>query len=225
MRDSPGQSGRQAPQSRSYYLGSRYKMPRSSSIDFKTFTTGDNISKELLLPTNEYLNSFAPVKRLPKRHVGHGYVLGSSTSFEVCFNSLKILEAITTSDTDHRTLTAAAVLLSVTVWSGILDPYYVVFLTYKIFNWRKLPEIWRFVTPFLLTGPKLALLLDPYFLYTYGSQLETNASRFSQPGDFFIYLVFCAVVILVSEPPRFTLSVFSPPATPIPAYHLLNLPV
>lgn len=94
-------------------------------------------------------------------------------------------------------------LLSVTVWGGFLDPYYVVFILrdvfrWKIFTFRQFPRIWRIFTPFLLTGPKLGLILDPYFLYTYGSALETGAARFSQPGDFFTYLIFVCAVILVS---------------------------
>ena len=72
-----------------------------------------------------------------------------------------------------------------------------VFLPYKIFTIRTVPQIWRLITNFLITGPKFGMILDPYFLYTYASQLETSASRFSQPGDFFVYLVFCATVILV----------------------------
>ena len=79
---------------------------------------------------------------------------------------------------------------------GLIDPYYVVFLRYKVF--AVLPQVWRIVTPFILTGPKLGLLMDPYFLYTYGSQLETGAARFTQPGDFFVYLVFVCTIILVS---------------------------
>lgn len=35
-------------------------------------------------------------------------------------------------------------------------------------------------------------------VYRYGSSLETGSARFSQPGDFFVYLVFVASVILVS---------------------------
>lgn len=81
---------------------------------------------------------------------------------------------------------------------GLIDPYYVVFLGYKVITYKGLPQLWRLVTPFILTGPKLGLLMDPYFLYTYGSQLETEATRFAQPGDFFVYLAFVAVVILVS---------------------------
>jgi len=81
---------------------------------------------------------------------------------------------------------------------GFISPYYVVFLRQRVFTFSTVPEIWRLVTPFLLTGPKLGLILDPYFLYTYGSQLETEAARFTQPGDFFMYIVYVAVIILVS---------------------------
>lgn len=35
-------------------------------------------------------------------------------------------------------------------------------------------------------------------VYTYSSQLEVNSSRFNQPGDFFVYVVFLFAVILVS---------------------------
>ncbi|KAK0939073.1 hypothetical protein LTR29_009309 [Friedmanniomyces endolithicus] len=96
-----------------------------------------------------------------------------------------------------RTITAAAVLLSTPTWMGLINPYYVVFLREKLLTFTSVPQIWRLVTPFILTGPKLGLLLDPYFLYTYGSQLELEASRFTQPGDFFMYLVFVATVILL----------------------------
>ncbi|KAK0940451.1 hypothetical protein LTR29_008039 [Friedmanniomyces endolithicus] len=96
-----------------------------------------------------------------------------------------------------RTITAAAVLLSTPTWMGLINPYYVVFLREKLLTLTSVPQIWRLVTPFILTGPKLGLLLDPYFLYTYGSQLELEASRFTQPGDFFMYLVFVATVILL----------------------------
>lgn len=97
-----------------------------------------------------------------------------------------------------RTITAAAVLLSVPTWMGFIDPYYVVWLTYRVFTLRHIPDLWRLVTPFVLTGPKLGMILDPYFLYTYGSQLELEASRFTQPGDFFVYIVFVAVIILLT---------------------------
>ncbi|KAI7471406.1 hypothetical protein KC357_g6040 [Hortaea werneckii] len=96
-----------------------------------------------------------------------------------------------------RTITAAAVLLSVPTWMGFIDPYYIVFLGYKVFTIREVPQLWRIVTTFVLTGPKFGLIMDPYFLYTYGSQLEMQAARFTGPGDFFVYLIFVAFVILI----------------------------
>jgi Derlin-2/3 len=80
---------------------------------------------------------------------------------------------------------------------GFVSPYFVVFLKEKVFTITSIPQVWRLITPFLLTGPKLGLLMDPYFLYTYGSQLEMEASRFTQPGDFAVYIAFVAAVILV----------------------------
>lgn len=97
-----------------------------------------------------------------------------------------------------RTLTASAVVVSLAAWSGIVSPYYVVFLRQKLFKIGVLPQIWRLVTPFLLTSPKFGILLDPYFLWTYGSALETGSSRFASPGDFFVFLAFVGIVILVS---------------------------
>nr|POE65162.1 hypothetical protein CFP56_34830 [Quercus suber] len=99
-----------------------------------------------------------------------------------------------------RTITAAAVLLSVPVWTGFVSPSLVVFLKYRVFTFTSLPQLWRLITPFFLTGPKLGLLLDPYFLFTYGKSLETEGARFVRPGDFFVYLVFVACMILVSDP-------------------------
>lgn len=81
---------------------------------------------------------------------------------------------------------------------GLIQPYLVVFIRYKVFTITAVPQLWRLITSLILTGPKLGMILDPYFLYTYGSSLETEAARFSQPGDFFVYLVFVALVILVS---------------------------
>lgn len=83
------------------------------------------------------------------------------------------------------------------MYSGILNPYYVVFIRRFVLK-LPVPQLWRLITPFFLTGPKLGIVLDPYFIYTYGSVLETESSRFSQPGDFLVYLLFIAGVVLVS---------------------------
>lgn len=83
----------------------------------------------------------------------------------------------------------------------LISAYYVAWITDYVFTWRTLPQVWRFVTPFFITGPKFGLLMDPYFLWTYASQLELEASRFSQPGDFFTYITFVCSVIMVSDVP------------------------
>jgi len=98
-----------------------------------------------------------------------------------------------------RTLVAATVAVSVLVHGGLLHPIYVIFLQDAIFTVKKLPQLWRLISPFLLTGPKFGLLMDPYFLYTYGSGLERGSPRFTEPGSFFIYNVFVMLFILIAS--------------------------
>lgn len=132
-------------------------------------------------------------------HVRHGYVLGRAAGCTVC----DLYYATTPEDTFLilicRTITAVTVALSVPVHMNLISAYYVAWLTDHVFTWRSLPEVWRFVSPFFITGPKFGLLMDPYFLWTYSSQLELEASRFSQPGDFFTYITFVCSVIMVSR--------------------------
>lgn len=92
--------------------------------------------------------------------------------------------------------------------SHFLDPIYVAFFSQTIFTVRQIPQIWRLVTSFLVTGPKFGLLMDPYFLFTYGSGLEQGSPRFTEPGSFFIYNVFVMSVILVSAWPRVPIFIF-----------------
>jgi len=93
-----------------------------------------------------------------------------------------------------RTLTAATLVVSILAHTGLISFYWFVFY---VPNFLKLPpEIWRLATCFMLTGPQLGILLDPFFLYTYGSRLETGSPRFSQPGDFFVYIVFVCLTIM-----------------------------
>lgn len=76
--------------------------------------------------------------------------------------------------------------------------YQYIFATQFVFTTKIIPQIWRVFTAFLITKPKFAILLDPYFLYQYGSALERESSRFAQPGDFFVYTMFVGSVIVVS---------------------------
>jgi Derlin-2/3 len=97
-----------------------------------------------------------------------------------------------------RTITAAAVVVSALGYGGIISLYNVVFASQLVFTTKMFPQLWRVVTAFLITKPKFAILLDPYFLYQYGSSIERESSRFSQPGDFFVYTMFVGSVIVVS---------------------------
>ncbi|KAF2788488.1 DER1-domain-containing protein [Melanomma pulvis-pyrius CBS 109.77] len=97
-----------------------------------------------------------------------------------------------------RTITALAVVISALGYSGMINLSYYVFLSDYIFTIRQVPQVWRLFTSFLITKPKFAILLDPYFLYQYGSGLERESTRFSQPGDFFVYTFFLCSVILAT---------------------------
>lgn len=101
------------------------------------------------------------------------------------------------SDTSLRTITAATVVLSVCTHFGLLNFYYVAFIPRFLFQlW--IPQLWRLVTPFMITSPKLGLIMDPYFLFTYSKALEVDSARFSNPGDYIVFLVFACSIILVS---------------------------
>lgn len=84
---------------------------------------------------------------------------------------------------------------SVLVLGGIASAHWVIF--HKSFFWMLPPQLWRLVTPFLLTSGGIGALFDLYFTWIYGTGLELNSARFTQPGDFFVYVAFNMVVILV----------------------------
>jgi len=93
-----------------------------------------------------------------------------------------------------RTLTAATLVLSILVHTHLMNAYWVLFWAPKIFTLP--PQVWRLMTSFMISGPQFGILLDPYFLYTYGSKLELGSPRFTKPGDFFTYVVFLCVTIM-----------------------------
>lgn len=78
---------------------------------------------------------------------------------------------------------------------GIIPVKWLYFHYLEIFKFP--PEIWRFVTSFLLTGPKLGIVMDTYFVFQYLSQLETTHPKFNRKEDLLWYLVFCGFVIVV----------------------------
>ncbi|RMZ80522.1 hypothetical protein DV737_g2923, partial [Chaetothyriales sp. CBS 132003] len=97
-----------------------------------------------------------------------------------------------------RTIVAAMFVESLLVYSRLLNSYWVPFAPSLIFKlW--IPQVWRLATPFLITGGGFSFVFDLYFTWTYATGLELNSSRFTQPGDFFTYVVFCAVVIILTS--------------------------
>jgi membrane associated rhomboid family serine protease len=85
-------------------------------------------------------------------------------------------------------------------YGGIIGLGQYIFASQYVFTAKMFPQLWRIFTAFLITKPKFAILLDPYFLYQYGSAIERESSRFSQPGDFFTYTMFVGSLIVVSFP-------------------------
>lgn len=98
-----------------------------------------------------------------------------------------------------RTITAATVAISVPGHLGFYSLYWVAFIKGYIFTISQVPQIWRLVTAFLITGPQLGLILDPFFLYHYSSQLETGNPRFNVPGAYAWYIFLVSVIITVSQ--------------------------
>ncbi|RAH68201.1 uncharacterized protein BO66DRAFT_421688 [Aspergillus aculeatinus CBS 121060] len=94
------------------------------------------------------------------------------------------------------TLSAITFAQSALIYGGLLNGYYCLFESRLVFKF--LPEIWRLFTSFMITRPRLSLFLDVYFMYTYGSSLETRSPRLSGPGDFFVYTIFVASVIMLT---------------------------
>ncbi|KAF2747689.1 DER1-domain-containing protein [Sporormia fimetaria CBS 119925] len=95
-----------------------------------------------------------------------------------------------------RTIAALAVTVSAAGYAGLLNLYHVVFIPQLIFTTKVIPQLWRPFTAFFITKPKFGILLDPFWLYQYGSGLERESARFSQPGDFFVYTMFVGSVIV-----------------------------
>jgi Derlin-2/3 len=101
-----------------------------------------------------------------------------------------------------RTITAAIVLLSWPGWLGLYDLGWTIFESGKVFTISQLPQIWRLATGLCITGPKWGLIMDPFIFWQYSSQLETSNARLSSPGAYAFYLLFNAVIVLVSHRPR-----------------------
>ncbi|KKA28053.1 hypothetical protein TD95_001543 [Thielaviopsis punctulata] len=93
-----------------------------------------------------------------------------------------------------RTVTAAAFSMSVLVYTHVL-PY-----SWIMFTWQQFlqlpPQLWRLPTSFLLTGPSLGMLFDPFMLYRGLVELEMGNSRFRSKEDVVWYLICVALMTI-----------------------------
>jgi len=73
-----------------------------------------------------------------------------------------------------RTLATAILVTSLSAYIfGILSFSWLYFSEDRLF--RLPPEIWRLVTSFLISGPKLGIIMDPYFGRALDHHPSTNA--------------------------------------------------
>ena len=83
--------------------------------------------------------------------------------------------------TIYRTITAGAVVVSALGYSRMINLMYYVFIPQYIFTLSMIPQVWRIVTAFLITKPKFAILLDPYFRKLSTLRERALANLFSVP--------------------------------------------
>jgi len=87
-----------------------------------------------------------------------------------------------------RTLTAAIVLTTIcTRVLGFGGNWVMLDGLHRIFKLP--PEIWRFATAFFIAGPKLEMIMDPYFAYQNLRELEMANPKFSKKEDLLWYLI------------------------------------
>ncbi|RDW59539.1 hypothetical protein BP6252_12626 [Coleophoma cylindrospora] len=96
-----------------------------------------------------------------------------------------------------RTLAAVAFTISLLTYTNVI-PFHFLNLTLQSLI-QLPPELWRILTSLLITSPMLGILFDTYFLYVFGAKLETASPRFAQRADFFYYICFeCLVILLLN---------------------------
>ncbi|KAL2021502.1 hypothetical protein VTK56DRAFT_7135 [Thermocarpiscus australiensis] len=101
--------------------------------------------------------------------------------------SSEIMDAYWAAPPMARTLATAILATSVAAHFGFLPYAWLYFTEDRLF--RLPPEIWRLVTSFLLSGPQLGIVMDPYFAYQYLSQLEMTNPKFARKEDVLWYLI------------------------------------
>lgn len=94
-----------------------------------------------------------------------------------------------------RNLATAVVVTSLAVHFHFLPYAWFYFHVSRIFMIP--PEIWRPITTFLISGPKIGIIMDPYFLFQYLSQIEAGNPRFPRKEDVLWYLICVSTMIIV----------------------------
>jgi Derlin-2/3 len=98
----------------------------------------------------------------------------------------------------HRTLATAIVFVSFSVYFTGFPGYQHIYFTPGLLL-RFPPQIWRLVTSFLLSGPKIGLIIHPMWAYQNLSQLETGHPKFPRKEDVLYYLMTVGSFIIVGH--------------------------
>jgi len=98
-----------------------------------------------------------------------------------------------------RTLATAIIVTSFTIYfTNFISFNHIYFATDRLFRFP--PEIWRPVTSFLLSSPKIGLILDPMWAFQYLRQLEQGHPKFQRREDVVWYLITVGgFIILLNE--------------------------
>ncbi|KAK0635529.1 Der1-like family-domain-containing protein [Bombardia bombarda] len=101
--------------------------------------------------------------------------------------SSEIMDAYWQAPPMARTMATAIFVTSISAYMGILPFSWFYFTEDRLF--KLLPEIWRLATCFLISSKEFGIILDPYFVYQYLSQLETTNPKFARKADVLWYLL------------------------------------
>ncbi|CAK7223980.1 hypothetical protein SCUCBS95973_005363 [Sporothrix curviconia] len=96
-----------------------------------------------------------------------------------------------------RTMATAVFVSSACVYSGLISGGW--FFFHPAYIFKLIPEVWRIPLSFMITMPKLSILLDPYFLFSYLSQMEVGNPRFPRREDMVWYLIFVSSAIIIID--------------------------
>lgn len=109
----------------------------------------------------------------------------------------EIMDAFWAQPPIARTFAGAVFGISALCYSGII-PFGWFHFEAQYHLLRLPPQIWRLVTCFMITHPKLSIVMDPYFLFSYMKQIEVGNPRFPRREDVVWYLVCVGGFIMVS---------------------------